>query len=201
MSDVVGDYLIHQHDVADLQSWCDVIAAAEAQFGPVSILVNNAGISPPATIEQCSVERFRFAIDVNQLGVFLGMKAVLPSMRKAGGGSIINISSIGGLAGAAGSIGYCASKFAVRGMTRVAAIEFGPDNIRVNSVHPGTVKTPMLIDSPHYAEYERFGAAAPLARLAEPEEISELVMFLASDSASYCTGAEFVIDGGHMAKL
>jgi 3alpha(or 20beta)-hydroxysteroid dehydrogenase len=117
-------------------------------------------------------------------------------MRRAGGGSIVNISSVAGLVGGAGAMAYSASKFAVRGMTKVAAIEFGKDRIRVNSVHPGAIRTPMLLGDPNFSQMTDFIASTPLGRIAEPEEISRLVLFLASDESSFCTGAEFVADGG-----
>ena len=185
------------HDVSQLAQWERVVSHAEAEFGAINILVNNAGISAAESIETCSVRSYMRIIEVNQLGVFLGMKTVLPSMRRAGGGSIINISSVGGLVGGPNSIGYCDSKFALRGMSKVAAIEFGCYGIRVNTVHPGAVKTPMLMERPDATDIlRRFGESTPLGRVADPEEISRLVLFLASDDSSYSTGAEFIADGG-----
>jgi len=184
------------HDVVDPEQWANAVRVSEASYGPISVLVNNAGISSEAPIGECTLENFRKVIDINQVSVFLGIKAVLESMKRAGGGSIVNISSLAGLVGAPHAIAYCASKFAIRGMTKSAAIELGRFGIRVNSVHPGTIKTPMLMDNPNFAELEKYGSLSPLGRLAEPEEISGLVLFLASDEASFSTGAEFVADGG-----
>ena len=136
-------------------------------------------------------------IDVNQVAVFLGMKSVFPSMTRAGGGSIVNISSVAGLIGAAHALAYTASKFAVRGMTKVAAIEFAPRNIRVNSVHPGLILTPMTEPTPESAAITaQFIAATPLGRAGEPDEVASIVLWLASDESRFSTGAEFVVDGG-----
>ncbi|MBA3654510.1 MAG: SDR family oxidoreductase, partial [Actinobacteria bacterium] len=133
---------------------------------------------------------------VNQVGVFLGMKAAIPAMATAGGGSIINISSLAGLIGAQGHVAYCASKWAVRGMTKVAALEVASLGIRVNSIHPGLIDTPMMDHYRALGIADRAGAGVPLGRLADPEDVSELALFLASDESRYSTGSEFVIDGG-----
>lgn len=188
--------LFLHHDVCDEDRWKDVVATAEEKFGPVSVLVNNAAISLEAPIEDLPLEVFRRTTEINQVGVFIGMKAVVASMRRAGGGSIVNISSLAGMVGGPNAAAYCASKFAVRGMTKVAAIEWGRDKIRVNSVHPGAIRTPMLMDHPNFDELQKFGSMSPLGRLGEAEEITALVLFLASDEASFCTGAEFIADGG-----
>jgi 3alpha(or 20beta)-hydroxysteroid dehydrogenase len=181
-------------DVTSREQWREAVATAERFFGPVSILVNNAGVLAIDPIESMTEEAYRRVIDVNQVGTFLGMQAVIPSMRRAAGGSIVNISSTAGFAGAKHMVAYVASKFAVRGMTKVAALELGPDKIRVNSVHPGGVATPMV---------KNFGAPAhiPIPRLADPSELAQLVLFLASDASSYCTGSEFVADGGYLAVV
>lgn len=185
-----------KHDVSSAADWDDVVNMAEEAFGPVDILVNNAGISVSVPIEELTEEQYRKVVDINQVSVFLGTKAVLPSMKKTGGGSIVNISSMAGIVGGQGQMAYSASKFAVRGMTKAAAAELAPLNIRVNSVHPGAIRTPM-IDWPENKEIiEALEASTPLGRVAEPEEVSELVLFLASDESSYSTGAEFLIDGG-----
>jgi 3alpha(or 20beta)-hydroxysteroid dehydrogenase len=190
-----------RHDVTSRDDWSRVVAEAEAAFGPVNVLVNNAGILGTETIENCTLESYRRLIETNQVSVFLGMKAVLASMRRAGGGSIINISSTGGLVGTAASGGYCDSKFALRGMSKVAAIEFGRDRIRVNTVHPGAVRTPMFTESPFCDQFERtYTSSTPLGRIGEPQEISNLVVFLASDESSFSTGSEFVADGGATAQ-
>jgi 3alpha(or 20beta)-hydroxysteroid dehydrogenase len=137
-------------------------------------------------------------LEINQVSVFLGMKAVVPSMIKAGGGSIVNISSINGLVG--GAIGYTDSKFAVRGMTKAAALECAAYRIRVNSVHPGVIETPMIMQGDTQSAVEAFAKHIPLKRVAKPEEVSSLVLYLASDESSYSTGSEFVVDGGVTAQ-
>ncbi|MGH3521142.1 MAG: glucose 1-dehydrogenase [Haloechinothrix sp.] len=181
-------------DVTAETAWNEVIAETEATFGPVSGLVNNAGIVHNAPIESLEEADYRRVIDVNQVGVFLGMKAVLPSMRRAGGGSMVNVSSVGGIIAFPGILSYTASKWAVRGMTKTAAQEFGPDGIRVNSLHPGVISTEMTADSGRSHDLVKF---QPLAREGLPEELANLVLFLISDEASYCTGSEFVADGGY----
>lgn len=180
------------HDVTAAAEWDAVVAAAEREFGPVSVLVNNAGIVHNEPAETLSEADYRRVIDVDQVGVFLGMKAVLPSMRRAGGGSIVNISSVAGIVAFPGIIGYVAAKWAVRGMTKAAALEFGEYGIRVNSVHPGVVMTPMTRDTESAQETVR----QPLARPGTPEEVAAMVLFLASERAGYSTGCEFVMDGG-----
>ena len=150
------------------------------------------------TMMETSLEEYRRIVEINQVSVFLGMKAVLPSMQKAGGGSIVNISSLNGLV--AGAIGYTDTKFAVRGMTKAAAIEVARYNIRVNSVHPGVIATPMVMQEDTRAAVEEFAKHIPVRRVAQPEEVSNMVLFLASDDSSYSTGSEFVIDGGISAQ-
>lgn len=187
-----------RHDVTRENEWQDVVAAAEAAFGPVSVLVNNAGIVLYCPTETLPESEYRRIIDVNQVSVFLGMKSVLPSMRRAGGGAIINISSVAGLVGGPGnSLAYTASKFAVRGMTKSAAIEFAPYRIRVNSIHPGAIRTPMVVPVPgSEGLLTEFLASTPAGRLGEPDEVASVVVMLASDEAQFATGAEFVVDGG-----
>lgn len=191
-----------RHDVRDPAGWRAVVSEAEKSFGNVNVLINNAGIfGPLATTVELSVEKYQEVCDVNQLGVFLGMQAVLPSMLKAGGGSIINISSVAGLVAIFGApnLAYVASKFAVRGMTKQVAAEYGKQKIRINSVHPGFIRTPMTAA---ISDEEKRAAESqiPLARLGDPVEISRLIVFLASDESSYITGAEHVIDGGMVAR-
>lgn len=187
-----------KHDVAQAHDWNAVLRQAEKRFGTVNVLVNNAGIlgALAATIQLQEAEFLRVCA-INQTGVFLGMQTVLPGMIKAGGGSIVNISSIAGLVAICGApnLAYVASKFAVRGMTKQVAVEYGDKNIRVNSVHPGYINTPMMVAA---TDETGGGAAAqiPLRRMADPTEVSNLVVFLASDESSFVTGTEHVIDGG-----
>lgn len=193
--------LFARHDVASAEDWDRVVALANERFGPVSVLVNNAGIiGPVKSILELSVEEFTEVFRVNELGVFLGMKAVLPDMIANGGGSIVNISSIAGMLGtrASSNAAYCSTKFAVRGMTKLIAAQYGHAGIRVNSVHPGYILTPMMVA----ATDETGGGAAeliPLGRLAQPDEVSRVVLFLASDESSFVSGAEHVVDGAMIA--
>lgn len=189
-----------RHDVTNATDWEQVVTETEKTFGPVSILVNNAGIVIAKPIESYTEEEYRRVIDINQVSVFLGMKAVLPSMKKTTGGSIVNISSINGLRGSANTIAYDASKFAVRGMTKSAAIELAPYGIRVNSVHPGIIETPMVVQEDTKDLVVELANTIPLKRIGKPEEASNLVVFLASNESSFSTGSEFVIDGGSTAK-
>lgn len=187
-----------EHDVSRAEDWARVVAETERRFGPVSVLVNNAGIVIPASIEAQTEEEFRRTFEVNQLGTFLGIKTVLPSVKRAGGGSIVNISSVAGLRSSVASIAYGATKFAIRGMTRKAAVELAPAGIRVNCVFPGFIET----DAMQHATPERRAAlinSVPLKRIGDPREVSALVVFLASDESSYCTGGEYVVDGGFTA--
>ena len=193
--------LFVDHDVSKSADWARVVGEGEACFGPVTVLVNNAGvIGPVQRLMDFSEEDFLKVCAVNQLGVFLGMKAVVPSMIAAGGGSIVNISSIAGMLGTAASsnAAYCASKYAVRGMSKLIAVWHGADGIRVNSVHPGYVLTPMMIAATDEAGGGA-AAAIPLGRLAQPKEVSNVVLFLASDEASFVSGAEHVVDGAMIA--
>lgn len=190
--------LFVKQNVTNEADWANVVAAAEEKFGPVNVLVNNAGITMAKKMMDATVEDYRRIVEINQVSVFLGMKAVLPSMQKAGGGSIVNVSSMNGLV--AGAIGYTDTKFAVRGMTKAAAMELAEFNIRVNSVHPGVIATPMVVQEDTKAAVEAFAKHIPLGRVAQPEEVSNMVLFLASEDSSYSTGSEFVIDGGMTAR-
>lgn len=195
----LGDNAIFvKQNVTSEEDWATVVAKAEEAFGPVNVLVNNAGISVNKTIMDMSLEEYRRIVDINQVSVFLGMKAVIPSMEKAGSGSIVNISSLNGLV--AGAIGYTDTKFAVRGMTKAAAIQLAHKGIRVNSVHPGVIDTPMIQQADAKDAIEAFSKFIPLQRVAQPEEVTNLVLYLASDESSYSTGSEFVIDGGLTAQ-
>lgn len=190
--------LFIQHNVTSEDDWAQVIAATEAHFGTVNVLVNNTGITQSKSILETSLDDYRRILEINQVSVFLGMKAVIPSMQASKQGSIINISSINGLVG--GAIGYTDSKFAVRGMTKAAALECAPFGIRVNSVHPGVIATPMIMQGDTKAAVEAFAKSIPLRRVAQPEEVSRLVLYLASDDSSYSTGSEFIVDGGLTAQ-
>ncbi|MCW2505255.1 MAG: short-chain dehydrogenase/reductase [Actinomycetia bacterium] len=189
---------VHQ-DVTSENDWARAVATAVTEFGRLDVLVNNAGILRHARIADMPLGEFRAVLDVNVTGCWLGIKHVIAPMTEAGGGSIVNISSIEGFTGAAGLSAYSASKFAIRGVTKAAAQELGQFGIRVNSVHPGGVMTPMamtMAESFAEADSLAFLKTMPLPRLAGPIEISHLVAFLASDQSSYSTGAEFVADGG-----
>ncbi|MFS0560977.1 glucose 1-dehydrogenase [Terribacillus sp. 179-K 1B1 HS] len=186
--------LFIKQNVTIAEEWATVVAMTEEKFGPVNILVNNAGITMAKSILGTTEEEYRRIVDINQVSVFLGMKAVIPSMQKAGVGSIINISSINGIVG--GAIGYTDTKFAVRGMTKAAAMECSKYGIRVNSVHPGVIATPMVVQEDTKASVDEFAKHIPLKRVSQPEEVSNLVLYLASDESSYSTGSEFIVDGG-----
>jgi 3alpha(or 20beta)-hydroxysteroid dehydrogenase len=187
------------HDVTSEPDWAAAVTATLDAFGRLDVLVNNAGVLKFAPITDMPLADFRQVLEVNAVGCWLGMKAVIGPMTAAGGGSIVNISSIEGFTGAAGLSAYSASKFAVRGMTKAAASELGHLGIRVNSVHPGGVMTRMVLEqagASGHADGANFLQSMPLARFAEPVEISRLVAYLASDDASYSTGSEFIADGG-----
>ncbi|MBN3836723.1 SDR family oxidoreductase [Burkholderia sp. Ac-20344] len=184
-------------DVTSEEAWTEAVNEAETHFeGPVTILVNNAGVLRDGSVETTTLADYRFSTEILQTGVFLGIKAVAASMRRAGGGSIVNISSTAGLVGNPNTFAYVAAKWAVRGMTKAAALDLAPAGIRVNSVHPGNTNTPM-IEGKTGKEYSV--DEIPLRRNATVDEISTLVVYLASDEASYTTGAEHVIDGGFTA--
>lgn len=183
-----------KQNVANAEDWAKVVALAEQKFGLINVLVNNAGITTSKSLLEITEAEYRRIIDINQVSVFLGMKAVIPSMQKADGGSIVNISSINGLVG--GTVGYTDSKFAVRGITKAVALEFAHCGIRVNSVHPGVIATPMVIQADTKSAVEEFAKHIPLKRVAQPEEVTNMVVYLASDESSYSTGAEFIVDGG-----
>jgi 3alpha(or 20beta)-hydroxysteroid dehydrogenase len=187
------------HDVSSEADWAGAVAATLAAFGRLDVLVNNAGIFRHAPIGEMSPDDFRRVIDVNLVGCWLGVHHAVGPMTAAGGGSIVNVSSIEGFVGAAGLSAYSASKFGIRGVTKSAAQELGPLGIRVNSVHPGGVMTSMAMAAAQTmvdVDPAGFLKSLPIARFAEPVEISRLVAFLASDESSYTTGAEFVADGG-----
>ncbi|AMG97132.1 MULTISPECIES: glucose 1-dehydrogenase [Staphylococcaceae] len=188
------DVLFIKHDVSKETDWNHVIQEVMNKWNRIDVLVNNAGITYNKTIDQISLEDYMKIVNINQVSVFLGIKTVSKIMKSQKQGSIINISSMNGLVG--GAIGYTDTKFAVRGMTKAAAKELSPYNIRVNSVHPGVIKTPMLEQDDVKEAVKEFEKTIPMRRVAQPEEVSKLVCFLGSDDASYSTGSEFVIDGG-----
>jgi 3alpha(or 20beta)-hydroxysteroid dehydrogenase len=195
LADELGDAVEYVHlDVSSEQDWADAVGKA----GRLDVLVNNAGVLHFSALADTKLDDYERVIRINQIGAFLGMRAVVPAMREAGGGSIVNVSSIEGLAAAPYLVAYAASKFAIRGMTKVAAMELGELGIRVNSVHPGMIDTDMVRDAAGGAELDLapIGRKVALRRVGRPEEIAGLVVFLASDESSYCTGAEFVADGG-----
>ncbi len=193
---VKGRYL--HHDVTDEARWQQVVDEVVGWHGRLDILINNAGIYRPEGLMDASLPSYRQVIDVNQIGVFLGMKAVAAPMIARHSGAIVNISSIAGLRGGGGSIAYVASKWAVRGMTKSAAIQLAPHGIRVNSIHPGLIETPMLHQLPGIdaGRIDAFLSRIPMGRVAEASEVAKLALFLACDDSSYSTGSEFVIDGG-----
>jgi 3alpha(or 20beta)-hydroxysteroid dehydrogenase len=189
-------------DVADEAQWAAAVAATIERFGRIDILVNNAGVGfPPRPLGEELAEHHHKLWAVNADGVYFGMRAVAPVMSAQRSGSIVNVSSIDGMAGVAGMMSYTATKFAVTGMTKVAALELGAHGIRVNSIHPGVIATPMVDAAPPETleRLQRVLARQPIPRMGTPEEVAYLVLYLASDESSYCTGSQFVIDGGHLA--
>ncbi|WP_054956860.1 SDR family NAD(P)-dependent oxidoreductase [Paenibacillus dakarensis] len=196
-----GEALALKHNVASEEDWARVAEEAIARFGKIDILVNNAGISSATPYMEQTVESFERVMKINLNSVFLGQKAVIPHMIENGGGSIVNISSIAGLTGGSGAGPYTASKGAVRMLTKATAVDFAKYHIRVNSVHPGFIETPMTKDM---FKDERmttwFQSMTPLPRLGKAEDIARGVLFLASDESSYITGVELPIDGGYFAK-
>ncbi|MBS5936865.1 glucose 1-dehydrogenase [Clostridium sartagoforme] len=183
-----------KHDVTNAEGWDKVVEETEEIFGPVNILVNNAGIAMNKSILEMTEGEYRKIVDINQISVFLGIKALVPSMKKVGTASIINISSMNGIVG--GAIGYTDTKFAVRGMTKAAALQLSQFGIRVNSVHPGVIETPMVTEGDSYEAIKQLAKQIPIRRMAKSEEVSNLVLYLASDESSYSTGSEFIVDGG-----
>ena len=182
-------------DVTEPADWDAAVAVALAEFGRLDVLVNNAGVAVAAPVDQITASDWHHVVDVNLNGVFYGIQAVIPAMKQAGGGSIINISSTAGLKGYPDLAVYTATKWAVRGLTKSVALDLGRYAIRVNSVHPGFIRTPMTDG----LSRSRRHVAVP--RPGEPEEVAELIVFLASDASSFSTGAEFVVDGGESAGV
>jgi 3alpha(or 20beta)-hydroxysteroid dehydrogenase len=199
-ADIGAAATFHHHDVTSESEWTSVVEAVLAEHAQLDVLVNNAGILAISPLVMTTEAEYRRVIDVNQVGVFLGMKAVVPHMVERQQGSIINISSVAGLMGSPGMIAYGASKWAVRGMTKSVALEVAPFGVRVNSIHPGIIETPML------EEFEKWGVMGavmervPVGRKADPGEVANLALYLASDESKYSTGSEFVVDGGMTAS-
>jgi 3alpha(or 20beta)-hydroxysteroid dehydrogenase len=199
-TDIGAAATFHHHDVTSEADWTGLVETVLADCGQLDVLVNNAGILSIAPLVMTTEAEYRRVIDVNQVGTFLGMKAVVPHMVERQRGSIINISSVAGLMGSPGMIAYGASKWAVRGMTKAVALEVASFGVRVNSIHPGIIETPML------EEFERWGIMpqvmerVPVGRRAEATEVAHLALYLASDESAYSTGSEFVVDGGMTAS-
>jgi 3alpha(or 20beta)-hydroxysteroid dehydrogenase len=197
LADQLGDRAIFSRlDVTSEADWAATVTAAETAFGPVSVLVNNAGIVHFAPIADTTPADWSRVIDINLTGTYLGIRALVSSMRKAGGGAIVNISSGAGMSGAFGLGAYVASKWGVRGLTKTAALELARDKIRVNSVHPGATRTTMAAQPDVEAVMAASVRGLAIPRIAEPEELTRLVLFVASDEASFSTGSEFIADGG-----
>lgn len=199
-----GEAVAVKHDVTNEKDWKNVVEEAVKSYGQIDILINNAGIGGAegfAQLDEVNLDSWNKFIAVNATGNFLGVKAVIPEMKKAGKGSIVNTSSIAGIVGGAAGIQYSASKGANRLMSKTAAIELAPHNIRVNSIHPGFIDTPMVsVVTEDKEALEQSLKMIPMGRTGTPEEIAHLVLFLASDDSSYITGAEIPIDGGFTAQ-
>jgi 3alpha(or 20beta)-hydroxysteroid dehydrogenase len=192
----LGDAAIFvEHDVSSEESWTEVIAAATGAFGRIDVLVNNAAISRTYKLVDTEPDMFDQVCAVNQRGVYLGMRAVVEPMRTVGGGAIVNLASVAGLQGTSTLFAYSATKWAVRGMTKSAALELARYKIRVNAVCPGVIDTPMNDDNPPGMN-DVLIKTTPLRRMGEAREIAEAVLYLASPSASFVTGTELVVDGG-----
>jgi NAD(P)-dependent dehydrogenase (short-subunit alcohol dehydrogenase family) len=206
-----GEAHFVRHDVSDEASWVDAIGRVLEAFGRLDILVNNAGIAFVRPLAETTLAEWRRVMAVNLDGVFLGTREAVRAMRRSGGGAIVNMSSASGLVGSPLASAYCASKGAVRLFTKAVAVEVAGDGIRVNSIHPGGVRTPIWAKADFWpglvaksggedAAFEALAGGAPLGRLAEPEEIAEAVLYLASDASKFMTGSELVIDGGYTAR-
>jgi 3alpha(or 20beta)-hydroxysteroid dehydrogenase len=199
-----GEALYLHLDVTDWEAWQVVAEQVRDRYGRLDVLINNAGIAQADGLkrfDQLKIETHHKMFDVHVHGTFYGMRAMLPLLEASGNASIVNISSIDGLAGVLGMTSYTGTKFAVTGLTKSAAIELGPLGIRVNSIHPGIINSPMVLGAPDHirARLDGIIARQPIARAGTPEDIANMALFLASDESSYCTGAQFTVDGGHLA--
>ncbi|MGR3375985.1 SDR family NAD(P)-dependent oxidoreductase [Salipiger abyssi] len=193
-----GTAKVRRHDVSKEEDWTAVVAETLDAFGKIDILVNNAGVYTVANAEDCTLDQWDFVMNINARGTFMGVRAVIPHMKAAGGGAIVNVSSNFAMVGRPGFSIYCASKGAVRLFTKAVAAEVAEDGIRVNSLHPGVIATPMTADLIATPEgLDQLLGGAPLRRAAEPEEIADAVLYLASDESRFMIGSELVIDGGY----
>jgi 3alpha(or 20beta)-hydroxysteroid dehydrogenase len=199
----LGHDVVFRHlDVTDPDDWAAAVDEATSRFGALDVLVSNAGISLPRTpVHKMAFDDYRRVVEVNQFGTFHGLQAAVPAMLRAGGGSVVCIGSVNSKLGAAGIAGYVSSKFAVAGIVKVAALELAPRGVRVNLVCPGPIDTPMVGPEAWngFDFRPQLASSVPMNRLGTPDEVAELVCWLASDASAYCTGAEFVIDGGYLA--
>jgi cyclopentanol dehydrogenase len=187
-------------DVSSEAEWATAVGQAEQTFGRLDVLVNNAGVLTMAGVEDTSIDQWNRIIAVNQTGVWLGMKHSIPLMRRSGGGSIINISSVYGIIGSGAATAYQGTKGAIRVLSKTAAIQYAPDGIRVNSIHPGVIDTGMLEEEVPAEFMPVLIAATPLGRMGRPEEVAYGALYLASEESSFVTGSELVIDGGYIAQ-
>jgi len=201
LAQALGSAARYEHlDVTKPGEWASVVSGIEAREGRLDVLVNNAGIFRGGLIRSMPVEDYLAVVQVNQVGCFLGMQACYASMKASGGGSIVNISSVAGRKGVPGASAYGASKFAIRGMTKTAALEFGRAKIRVNVICPGSILTPMIAPEEFPGvDQQAFWSSLPIPRAGEAAEVARVVLFLACDDSAYVTGAELTVDGGETA--
>jgi 3alpha(or 20beta)-hydroxysteroid dehydrogenase len=194
LADSLGENVLYRRlDVTSENDWNAAVTFAQARFGSVNALFNNAGVLGLGSVAECTAEDFRRIIEINLTGAFLGIRAAAPALKAAGGGVIVNTSSTAGLQGYAGLAPYVASKWGLRGLTKAAALDLAPDKIRVLSLHPGPIHTPMTANMP-----EEVAAAQPIPRFGEPEEVARMARFMMTE-ATFSTGSEFVVDGGAVA--